>query len=233
MDSFWRRLKFYGFGFGIGLVFVVVFFQNRGCSWLPSNRVKNSFLERLIVLPESQKALMLSKNLTEKDIINVLNDGDVNFEKSIKQGKTKVYLLEKEFDGKGVIRFYFTLPRESFISEVMISAPSASKVINTTSGYGDIIHFPKDDNLIYVDTTKLVTCQQNELGLLNPLDIYKLLKKSGRVDFSKTNYNKYPKAEQYLEFTDKKNRVIGTKSIWYKNKINITVFETPFKIECK
>jgi len=220
MDSFWRRLKFYGFGFGIGLVFVIVFFQNRGCSWLPSNRVKNSFLERLIVLPESQKALMLSKNLTEKDIINVLNDGDVNFEKSIKHGK-------------GVIRFYFTLPRESFISEVMMSAPSASKVRNTTTGYGDIIHFPKDDNLVYVDTTKLVTCQQNELGLLNPLDIYKLLKKSGRVDFSKTNYNKYPKAEQYLEFTDKKNRVIGTKSIWYKNKINITVFETPFKIECK
>lgn len=232
MDSFWRRLKYYGFGFGIGLLFVFIFFQNRGCSWLPANRVKNSFLERVIVLPDDQLAKMKMHNLTEKDIVNVLNDGDVNFEKSIKEGSTKVYLLEKEFDNKGMIRFYFTLPSESFISEVRLTKPAAKKK-NTTIGFGDIIHFPKDNNLVFVDSSKYVTCQQDVLGLISPREIFKLMQKSGRVDFSKTKYGVRPKPEHYIEFVDQKNRTIGSRSIWYKNKINITSFELSFENDCK
>lgn len=233
MDSFLRRLKYYGIGFGIGLLFVFLFFQNRGCSWLPANRVKNSFLDRVIVIPESEQTAMNAKNLTKEDIINVLNDGDVVFDKSIKKGATKVYLMEKEFDGKGNVRFYFTLPKESFISEVHMSESSTAKVKNSTTGFGKIIHFPKDDHLVYVDSSELVTCQQDKLGLINTQDIFKLMKKSGKIDFSKTNYNLQPKAEHYIVFTDSKKRKIGAKAIWYKNKINITSFDVPFEIECK
>jgi len=236
MDSFLRRLKYYGIGFGIGLIFVFFFFQNRGCSWLPSNRVKNSFLDRVIVVPDDQLQLMKEKNLTEKDIVSVLNDGDVVFDKSKKKGNTKVYLLEKEIEGEGIIQFYFTLPQESFLSEVHFvnkNGNGVEKIKNTTHGFGSIIHFPKDDNLVFVDTTSKLTCQQDALGLINPLDIYALLKKNGKVDFSKTNYLKKPKAEQYLVFTDKKNRLIGCKAIWYKNKINITSFDVPFEVNCK
>lgn len=241
MDSFIRRLKYYGIGFGIGLFFVFFFFQNRGCSWLPANRVKNSFLDRVIVLPESQLKLMREKNLTKEDIINVLNDGEVVFDKSAKQGQTKVYLIEKEFDSKGAISFFFTLPKESFISEVHFAAKTAQnvsekaayKVKNSTSGFGEILHFPKEENLIFVDTAKFVTCQQEALGLINALDIFSMIKKNGRIDFSKTQYGIRPKPEQFLVFNDKKNREIGCKAIWYKNKINITAFELPFKSDCK
>ena len=85
MESFVRRLKYYGIGFGIGLIFVFVFFQNRGCSWLPSNRVKNSFLDRVIVVPVDQMDYLKSKGITEKDLVQVLNDGEVNFSESKKE----------------------------------------------------------------------------------------------------------------------------------------------------
>ena len=88
---------------------------------------------------------------------------------------------EKEFDSKGAISFFFTLPKESFISEVHFAAKTAQnvsekaayKVKNSTSGFGEILHFPKEENLIFVDTSKFVTCQQEALGLINALDIFK------------------------------------------------------------
>ena len=232
MDSLLRRLKFYGIGFSIGLVFVLIFFQNRGCSWLPSNRIKNSFLDRVIVLPENEANTLKKLHLTHKDIINVLNDGDVVFSKSLKKGKTKVYHLEKEFDNKWLLHFFFTLPDESFISEVHISEHKATQVKNTLTGSGEILHFPKDDNLVFVDSSQFVTCQQSELGLINPIDILKLMKKQSTIDFSKTNYKASPKAVQYIQFFDKKHRLIGAHAIWYKNKINITDFVLPFKSNC-
>ena len=41
MGKFLRRLKFYAVGLGIGTIFTFMIFGNRGCSWLPDNRVKN------------------------------------------------------------------------------------------------------------------------------------------------------------------------------------------------
>ena len=189
-------------------------------------------MDRVIVLPENEANTLKKLHLTHKDIINVLNDGDVVFSKSLKRGKTKVYHLEKEFDNKGLLHFFFTLPDESFISEVHISEHKATQVKNTLTGSGEILHFPKDDNLVFVDSSQFVTCQQSELGLINSIDILKLMKKQSTIDFSKTNYKASPKAVQYIQFFDKKHRLIGAHAIWYKNKINITDFVLPFKSNC-
>ena len=152
MSSFFRRLKYYGIGFGIGLFFVFFFFQNRGCSWLPANRVKNSFLDRVIVLPDAEAKKLKANQLNKQDVIEVLNDGEVVFDKSKKEGDTKVYLLEKNFPGKGKVSFFFTLPKESYFTEVHFTAKAAQqvshkmayKVKNTEVGVGEILHFPKD-----------------------------------------------------------------------------------------
>ena len=53
MTNLYRRLLYYGIGFGIGLVCVFFFFNNRGCSWLPENRVKEMVTERLIYIADS------------------------------------------------------------------------------------------------------------------------------------------------------------------------------------
>ncbi|MEN9999910.1 MAG: hypothetical protein RI922_2900 [Bacteroidota bacterium] len=221
MESFVRRLKYYGIGFGIGLIFVFVFFQNRGCSWLPSNRVKNSFLDRLIVVPVGEMDVLKAKGLTEKDLVQVLNDGEVNFTESKKEGNPQVYSMEKDFKGKGKLKFYFSLPKESFISEIHFSEKSAKDVDNTTEGLGEIIHFPKDNDLVYVDSQSLL----KKAELKDTKQILRLIKLNGMIDFKATNLKATPKAEHLIIFKDSKGRRIGARAVWYKNKIDISSFE--------
>lgn len=222
-SNFLRRLKYYGIGFGIGCIFVFFFFRNRGCSWTPENRVKNSILDRVITANDVEWQFIQSKGFTAEDIEQVLNDGDVVFSESKKDGDTKVYVIEKEFEGKGLQRFYFTLPQESFLSEVKMAELKATDVKNTVSGNGHIIRFPGDENLVFPDSTGRVTCQQELLGLIDPKDILKKMKKSGYVDFAGTNFKAKPKAEHLIWFVNGSDTV-GTKSVWYQNKIYISNF---------
>lgn len=226
MNTIWRRLKYYGIGFGLGLIFLIFFFQNRGCTWLPSNRVKNTILDRVIVVSEKTKQDMEGLNLSSEDIIQVLNDGDVEFKKSDKNSDDKVYLIEKE--GRS---YLFTLPKESYIAELFIGK-DAFNVKTSEVGRGKIIHLPKDENMVYPDSTQYVTCQQEELGLADPKAIYKLIKETGEIDFGKTNLSVKPKPEHYMYFV-KEGDTIGFEAIWYKNKINITAFDLPFENPCK
>ena len=217
MSTFLKRLKYYGIGFGIGLIFIFFFFQNRGCSWLPSNRVKNAILDRLIVISDSTDLALKSKGLSKKDIIEALNIGDVQFSESDKDNKSKIYIIEQND-----VKYAFTLPFESFISEVQIREKNKT-IYPTEKGQAKILHYPNDENLVYPDSTKLVTCQQEALGLIEPKGILKLIKATGRFDFEKSNLKRTPKPEHYITFI-KDEELIGAKVIWYKNKLNITSF---------
>ena len=128
MESWIRRLKFYGVGFGIGLLFVFIFFQNRGCSWLPGNRVKNSILDRLLVVSDETAEILKKRGVNKKELIQFLNDGDVIFGESEKDKDDKVYVIEK--DGK---KYLFTLPFESCIAEVQLGN-KASEAKTSTEG---------------------------------------------------------------------------------------------------
>lgn len=225
MESFMRRLKYYGIGFGIGMLFVVFFFNNRGCSWIPSNRVKNSILSRIIVVSDQTEADLKKKGISHKELIEVLNDGDIDFGASDKNKNNKAYLIEKNG-----VKYVFTLPYESFVSEVFVTS-NAKKVKHSTEGIGTFIHFPNDKNLVYTDTTARLKCQQEALGLISDTKIWKLIKKSGKLDFSKTIFNKDAKAEQYIEFKWK-GKTIGATVVWYKDKLNIKSFHHESLLEC-
>ncbi|MCR9173667.1 MAG: hypothetical protein NXI10_14290 [bacterium] len=226
MESFVRRLKYYGIGFGLGLVFVFFFFKNRGCSWTPSNRVKNTILSRMIVVSDDTKAIMDAKGISEKELVQVLNDGDIDFDASDKSRKNKKYLIEK--DG---VKYVFTLPYESCISEAFIST-SVKKVSPTQSGKGEFIHFPNDKNLVFTDSTKFLACQQDQLGVLGDRKIWRKIQKNGVLDFEKTNLKTDGKPEHYIEFVWDKD-TIGTKIVWYKEKLNITSFHSDDLEPCK
>ena len=202
----------------MGLIFVFFFFQNRGCSWLPGNRVKNTLLGRLIVVSDATEATMNERGLNEEDIIAVLNDGDVDFEGSEKEGESKVYIIEREG-----VSYAFTMPYESFISEVFIDAKKGD-ISPSIEGTGDIIRFPVDENLVFPDSSDIMICQQDSLDLEDPKEILRLLKKDGRIDFAKSDLSERPKPLQYLVFT-LEGKEIGAKAIWYKNKLNIISFE--------
>ncbi|MCE3295863.1 MAG: hypothetical protein K0R65_1577 [Crocinitomicaceae bacterium] len=228
MNKFINRLKYYGIGFGMGLVFVFFFFQNRGCSWLPSNRVKNSILDRVIVIADSEQQALKSKGVNEDAIIELLNTGSVEYDKSVKEGKTKIYLLYNDKH-----RLFFTLPQDNYISEVKLANKDVSKITNSTEGFGTLVHFPNDKNLIHVDSSKILTCQQEALGFINQQLILKNLKKAGKIDFAKTFYFKKPRPTVYLTYPDSKKNTIGSNTIWYKNKITIKSFDIPFETNCK
>lgn len=217
MDSIIKRIKYYGIGFGLGLIFVFFFFQNRGCSWTPSNRVKNAILDRALVVSEADMKYFAGKGLKESDLIQVLNDGDVDFKNSKKEGNPKIYLISK--NGKS---YRFTLPEESFISEIK---PGHLKNVKTNSkeGLAKLVYIPNDPDLVYVDSSKVLSCQLEHLGLLNQRLILRDLRDHGQIDFSLSALSARPKAEHYLYFVHK-GKTVGAKAVWYKNKIMITSF---------
>lgn len=226
MESFIRRLKYYGIGFGLGLVFVFFFFKNRGCSWTPNNRVKNTILSRMIVVSDDTQSKLDAKGISLKEVVEVLNDGDIDFGASDKNKKHKKYIIEKNGE-----KFVFTLPNESCISEVFL-AKSVYDVHPTKKGKGKFIHFPNDDNLVYTDTSSFVTCQQEKLGIIGDRKIWRKMQKNAVLDFEKTDLKTGEKPEHYIEFVWKKD-TIGMNVVWYKEKLNINSFYHESVKDCK
>lgn len=230
--TFIRRLKYYGIGLALGLLIVIFTMPNRGCSWTPENRIKNMILGRIVTVNDVEWELMQSKGLTKEDIISVLNDGDVKIKESDKDGESKVYAIEKDIKGKGSYTFYFTLPFESYISEVNIGEINAKKVKNTKVGYGKFLSFPNDPYIVYPDSTKQVNCQMETLKVGDVKTIYKDIQVNGRINFSKSNLDTRPKPQHEIEYF-KNNDTISFQSVWYKDKIYISNFTSAKSLNCK
>lgn len=231
MKNFLRRLKFYGLGFGIGMIFVFFFFQNRGCTWLPSNRVKNTILGRVIVVNDSQMAQLKKHGVNRKDLIGFLNDGEVAFDDSKKQGNPQVYSIKRDVNGKEV-KLWFTLPKDAFISEVQWPSGSVFRAHNSVEGYGSMVHFPNIKNIVYLDTNRHLTCQQSFLGLISPMDVMKCLKRNGRVDFSKADLNADPYPLQFVTFTTRKGKLVSAETYWYQEHIRFREFILQDTLDC-
>lgn len=180
----------------------------------------------MLVVSEDTKAELKVKGISHKDVVQVLNDGDIDFDASDKRKKDKKYLIEK--DGN---KFVFTLPNESCISEVFL-AGNVKKVKPTSEGKGYFIHFPKDDNLVFTDSTDFLACQQAQLNVIGDKQIWRKIRKNGVLDFEKTDLKKGTKPEHYIEFIWDKD-TIGTKVVWYKEKLNITSFHSDDLEPCK
>lgn len=219
-SSLWRRLKYYGVGFLIGCIFVFFFFQTRGCSWTPSNRVKSAILGRVITVNEVERSIMEKYKLTMDDVITALNEGDVDFKNSRKDTEDKVYLITANLKDKGSFKFYFTLPTESYISEMHIGANDIKAIKNTKEGKGYFLHFPKDDYLVYPDSTAVNECKLEALGMNAPVIILKNLKADAYIDFEQSKLDTRPKPEHKI-FTVVNKDTIAFNTIWYKNKIFI------------
>ncbi len=95
MDKFKNRIKYFLVGLSIGVILVYFMFGNRGCSWLPENRVKNMIGEKEIVVGDSVLAIMQCIGLNNDDIYELLKDeGEVEFSLSETQVIPKIYYIE-------------------------------------------------------------------------------------------------------------------------------------------
>lgn len=222
MESFLKRLKYYGFGFGLGLVFVFFFFKNRGCTWTPENRVKNTILGRVLVVNDQEEALLAAKGLTKNDLIHFLDDGDVQFGHSKKSGNPLVYSIVKEVNNKEV-ELWFTLPDKAFISEIVTPKKSIQAITNSTAGFGSMIHFPNVGNIIYLDENDFFTKECAKLKLTNPKKVHYLLEKSGKIDFNQSHL-KATIPEQVVQFKLANGKNCSAKTIWYQEHIKFVSF---------
>jgi len=91
MENLLRRLKYYGIGFGIGLVFVIVLFRQKGCSWTPGNRVKTAILERIVFVDSLDMVFLKTNKITPKKLKKYILHGTVSFMDSKRSGNEKIY----------------------------------------------------------------------------------------------------------------------------------------------
>jgi hypothetical protein len=213
----WNRIKYYAIGFGIGLLFVFLFFQNRGCSWLPENRVKNAILENVIVCSPSALDFITSQKLTVEDYIQLLNNGDVKFGKSKRDGEPKVFYLSGNSE-KGEIHAQFELRKFGFISRMEPLHANESRKELEKEDIGVIIRIPNDTALVAFND--FATCQSKVLNI-SKKQVLNALAKTGKVDFSKSDFSNPDKPAYHLSF-EVGGKAINGLATWYKSKIYFT-----------
>ena len=211
-----KRFQYYGIGLLIGLMLTFVFFQNRGCSWLPENRVKNAILDNVVVFSQSEELTPEQK----EDYFLLLNNGDVKFGLSKKDGEPKLYFLKGEDRNGSEIQAQFELRKDGFIS---LCTPLTNNTVITDgifSGTASMEHFPLDTALVAFEN--VAKCQAKYLGISEKQTL-EALQKSGKVDYDKSNPQNPEKHIYHLTFTYL-DQVYATRANWYKDKIYITYF---------
>ena len=161
--KFWQRFKYYGIGFGFGLLAVYFFFGNRSCTWTPENRVKQALKDKLIVLSPKNRAKLKSIGISTADCLALLENGDVNFGNSIKHENPQIYLFDGESSTGKSFRVQFELRRnDAFVSRFEpLTDEKPNRQLATAAA--QIIHLPKDSALIaFNDKAK---CQAKEYQL--------------------------------------------------------------------
>lgn len=119
MQKFKQRIKYYLIGLLIGLIVTYFMFGNRGCEWLPENRVKNMIAEKEIQVGDSVKAVMECLEVDQNDVYRFLDDdGDVDFSKSRTKEFPKVYHIEGKKEGEKLVIYYALYEEYAEVIEV-------------------------------------------------------------------------------------------------------------------
>jgi hypothetical protein len=93
--SFWKRVRVYILGLGIGSLMVLFLFGDRGCGgWLPANRVKTSIMESIFETSDFIDCKLKCNNFTQKKIENLILEGDVLFKESKTDEDPREYIIE-------------------------------------------------------------------------------------------------------------------------------------------
>jgi hypothetical protein len=228
MKAFLRRLRIFGVGFGIGLIFVFFFFQNRGCTWLPENRIKNDILGRVLTVSDENETLLRKKGLSTKEIVSFLNDGDVIMSGSKRAGNPRVYQIVKTVKGKE-ISLWFTLPNKSFITEILLPKGNIQQYTITKKGFGKFISFPKEKGkeveIVFIDHNETFDKQLFFSGISNEKQLFTSIKKSAKLDFEKSSILTKKEPQHVLEFSTLKKAKIHATTEWFQDKIVFDGFE--------
>jgi len=233
MQGIWKRFRYYLIGFLIGTIFVSILFKDRGCSWTPTNRVKNSIQDKIIVFPEDQIDALNAIGLNKDNIYKFLVKGKVDFSNSLKKQDffPKVYIIEENDSIDR--RLQFSLYEDSYISIVhVLDKDEAPQRYNHLEGYGEMARLPKDSALVFIDKSNYTQCKARGLASKDNQDIINAMKTTGRVNFSKSDLM-LMKATQQIEFMQNDTLLVDAKTIWFESRFTFKDFNWDYKLECE
>lgn len=91
-----RRVRVYLIGVGLGLIASFIIFNNRGCEWMPGNRVMMLIEESLIQVSDFKACQMECYGITKNDVFNLIQNGEVSFSESQTSGDVKDYIVSDD-----------------------------------------------------------------------------------------------------------------------------------------
>jgi hypothetical protein len=163
---------YYGIGLLFGLLFVVFFFGNRGCAWLPENRIKASIFSQVLVLDTNTLIAGFSDSMYIKSLV----DSKVNLGLSTRQGEPKSYYFANTRKGN-TPRFYQVIfETDGVVGICKTISENEKALVQLGNNWYPIFHVPGDSNFIsfHEDVQKTV-----EYFNLNRQKIHQSLKTTG------------------------------------------------------
>lgn len=95
--KFWQRLLRYLIGFGLGCLLVFWMFPNHDwLGWLPNRQIRQVIKSSKISLSNSALCAMKEQSISETDWIKLLEEGNINYEKSVTANYPKIYFFEDD-----------------------------------------------------------------------------------------------------------------------------------------
>ena len=94
--KFLKRIKYFGFGFVFGLIFVFFLFKDRDFkwAWLPGNRVTNFIINHPIKLDSLKNKSFINSNNFTNDLYSTIINGEVDFSSSDTKSHLKQYIIK-------------------------------------------------------------------------------------------------------------------------------------------
>ncbi|MFM6947204.1 MAG: hypothetical protein ACKOWW_08695 [Flavobacteriales bacterium] len=230
MESFWRRLKYYGIGFGIGLILTFGFFNTRGCSWTPSNRVKETMNARIWVMETaSQKQFYKANHFTDKSFYQAVQDASVAFTESKRHGNHKIYQLTIENEQGKSIPLLARMTDESALVEFIATQKNWKSFVKSkqTATIGTLLYTPNQNNLFYIPENRSIQEACASIGIQNDQQLNLTLQRA-QFSFEKSRLKATPKpiiafqlavASNGREFLKSRRATIFC--IWYKDKLKV------------
>ena len=220
MESFWRRLRYYGLGFGLGLILTFGIFNTRGCSWMPENRVKDAINKRVWIFDnQSIQSFYTLHKLNDKKFHRLIQDADISFTKSIRHGRHKVYDLTFTDGNNKEAHCQALMTDESFVVEFRPKRKSFKEVKKV---YAHVVHVPKQKHLVYSEDAPALKEHLRSLRIMSDPQLQKELL-NGYFDYQKSRLKEQPRPIHVFNFQPTSNKKVTVQAtcIWYKDKIKV------------
>ena len=237
MDKFKNRIKYYLIGLSLGVIVVYFMFGNRGCAWLPGNRVKNMVGEKEIIAGDSVLAVMKCMELDNDDIYELLkSEGNVEFSLSITNEYPKIYHIKGEKDN---LSYWakFALYSEEDLSEVIAvdRENSATCSIQMSNKRKSTIPLPHADVIGILESQEFRILTEAECAL----EVYGITEKeilefhkTARIEIENSAPRENPNPYYFLE-GQIRNKTYHVKYIAGENRTRIEKIIGDIKTDCE